>query len=106
MAALTTTAKTSDSFYDAIVFNKFREILGGRVRTMITGSAPISKEVLNFLKIAFCCQIKEGYGQTESAAAVSITFTHDPEVGHVGAPFPSCEIKLVDVPDMNYTSND
>jgi long-chain acyl-CoA synthetase len=60
--ALTTSAKTSDSFYDAIVFIKFREILGGRVRTMITGSAPISKDVLNFLKIAFCCQIKEGYG--------------------------------------------
>jgi len=32
------------------------------VRTLITGSAPISKEVLNFLKIAFCCQIHEGYG--------------------------------------------
>jgi hypothetical protein len=29
---------------------------------MITGSAPIAKEVLNFLKIAFCVQIKEGYG--------------------------------------------
>lgn len=73
---------------------------------MITGSAPISKEVLNFLKVAFCCQIKEGYGQTESAAAVAITFTNDPEAGHVGSPFPGNEIKLVDVPDMNYTSDD
>jgi long-chain acyl-CoA synthetase len=106
LEALTTSAKTSDSFYDAIVFSKFREILGGRVRTMITGSAPISKDVLNFLKIAFCCQIKEGYGQTESAAGVSITWTMDPESGHVGSPFPGNEIKLVDVPDMNYTSDD
>jgi long-chain acyl-CoA synthetase len=73
---------------------------------MITGSAPISLEVLNFLKIAFCCQIKEGYGQTESAAAVSITWEKDPEAGHVGSPFPAVEIKLVDVPDMNYTSED
>jgi len=88
------------------VFNKFRDILGGRVRTMITGSAPISKEVLNFLKIAFCCQIKEGYGQTESAAAVAITWTHDSESGTVGSPFPSTEVKLVDVPDMHYTSDD
>jgi long-chain acyl-CoA synthetase len=55
LAALEASAKTEDHFYDALVFNKFREILGGRVRTMITGSAPISKEVLNFLKIAFCC---------------------------------------------------
>ena len=73
---------------------------------MITGSAPISKDVLNFLKIAFCCQIKEGYGQTESAAAISITWKNDPEAGHVGAPFPGLEVKLVDVPDMNYLSTD
>lgn len=39
-----------------------RAALGGRVRFMMTGSAPISKEVLNFLKIAFCCPISEGYG--------------------------------------------
>lgn len=73
---------------------------------MITGSAPISKDVLAFLKIAFCCQIKEGYGQTESAAAVCVTWEHDPEVGTVGSPFTSCEVKLLDVPDMNYTSED
>ena len=62
LAVLNASAKTTDTFYDALVFNKFREILGGRVRTLITGSAPISKEVLNFLKVAFCCQIKEGFG--------------------------------------------
>lgn len=73
---------------------------------MITGSAPISKEVLSFLKIAFCCQIHEGYGQTECAAPASITWSQDKFSGHVGAPFPSCDIKLVDVPDMNYTSDD
>lgn len=55
LASLSNHAKTQDPFYDAIVFNKFRDILGGRVRAMITGSAPISKDVLNFLKIAFCC---------------------------------------------------
>ena len=106
LAALEESAKTSDTFYDALVFNKFKEILGGRVRTMITGSAPISKEVLNFLKIAFCCTIKEGYGQTESAAGVTLSWMNDPEVGHVGAPFPAAEVKLVDVPDMHYLSTD
>jgi long-chain acyl-CoA synthetase len=106
LASLESKAQTVDHFYDALVFNKFRDILGGRVRTMITGSAPISKEVLNFLKIAFCCQIKEGYGQTESAAGVTVSWTTDPETGHVGAPFPALDVKLVDVPDMNYTSED
>jgi long-chain acyl-CoA synthetase len=73
---------------------------------MITGSAPISKEVLDFLKIAFCCQILEGYGQTECGAPAAITWVKDPTSGHVGGPYPTLEIKLVDVPDMNYTSED
>jgi len=92
--------------YDRIVFNKFKETLGGRVRQMITGSAPISKDVLNFLKVCFCCQINEGYGQTECAASATLTWTLDPTSGHVGAPYPSLDIKLVDIPDMGYTSED
>jgi len=42
MAALNSSVKLQDSLYGALVFNKFREILGGRVCTMITGSVPIS----------------------------------------------------------------
>jgi len=49
-------------FYDRIVCNKFKAILGGNVRIMATGSAPISTDVLNFLKVAFCCPVLEGYG--------------------------------------------
>lgn len=55
--------------YDRLVFKKFRDILGGRVRIMITGSAPISKETMKFLKIAFSCEIYEAYGQTETTGA-------------------------------------
>lgn len=73
---------------------------------MVSGSAPISKEVLSFLRIAFCCPIHEGYGQTECCAPATLTWTKDPNVGHVGGPYPTLDIKLVDVPDMKYTSKD
>jgi long-chain acyl-CoA synthetase len=53
---------------------------------MITGSAPISGEVLNFLKICFCCPIVEGYGMTESSAASFLTIPQDKEAGMVGGP--------------------
>ena len=48
-------AQTTHSVYDPLIFNKFKAVLGGRVRILISGSAPISTEVLQFLKIAFCC---------------------------------------------------
>jgi len=45
------------SVYDTLVFNKLKALLGGEVRVMLTGSAPIDLEVLNFLKVCFCCSL-------------------------------------------------
>ena len=73
---------------------------------MATGSAPISTNVLNFLKVAFCCPILEGYGQTESTAASCVTLPHDSKSGNVGGPLPSIKVRLRDLPDMGYTSRD
>jgi len=89
-----------------LLFNKIKAKLGGRVRMIITGSAPIGADVLEFLRICFCCNVFEGYGQTEASAASTVTLTGDCTVGHVGPPVPSVEIKLVDVPEMNYHATD
>jgi len=43
--------------YDKIIFKKTKAILGGKVRLMITGSAPIAGDVLDFLKVCFCAPI-------------------------------------------------
>ena len=45
-----------------MVFKRLRNLLGGRIKLMITGSAPISADVLSFLKVVFSCPIREGYG--------------------------------------------
>jgi long-chain acyl-CoA synthetase len=108
-AKLSKLSKTGDPthmIYDRLVFNKFKEAVGGNVRFMITGSAPISKDVINFLKIAFCCPFYEGYGQTETAGGSCVTFSEDGESGHVGGVLPQHELKLVDVPEMDYLSTD
>lgn len=55
--------------YDRVIFSKLAQVLGGRVRIMVTGSAPLAKEVFNFFRVAFSSQLIEGYGMTESGGA-------------------------------------
>ena len=92
--------------WDSVVFSAIKSKLGGRVRVMVTGSAPISSDVMDFLRVCFSCQVYEGYGQTETAAASAVTQINDWTSGHVGAPVPCNEIKLVDIPEMDYFSTD
>ncbi|XP_030644198.1 long-chain-fatty-acid--CoA ligase 1a [Chanos chanos] len=91
-----------DSMWDKLIFSKVQASLGGRVRLMITGAAPVSPTVLTFLRAALGCQFYEGYGQTECTAGCSMTLPGDWTAGHVGPPLPCNSIKLVDVPEMNY----
>ncbi|CAL8305441.1 unnamed protein product [Boreogadus saida] len=91
-----------NSVWDRLVFHKVQESLGGRVRVLVTGAAPISPAVLTFLRAALGCQIFEGYGQTECAAACTFTMSGDANSGHVGAPLPCNIVKLEDVAEMNY----
>lgn len=73
---------------------------------MITGSAPISTDVLNFLKVCFRCPIHEGYGLSETQGATTATIASDPHAGHVGGPIQVCAIKLKDLPEMDYRLDD
>ncbi|XP_040904115.1 long-chain-fatty-acid--CoA ligase 1-like [Toxotes jaculatrix] len=91
-----------DTIWDRLIFRKVQASLGGRVRLMITGAAPISPAVLTFLRAAIGCQFYEGYGQTECTAGCTLTMPGDWSAGHVGAPLPCNSVKLVDVPEMNY----
>ena len=96
---------TMGSVWERLVFSKIQARLGGRVRFIGTGSSPISPEVFNFLRCAFP-EVHEGYGMTETCCMITMTDHEDPVIGHVGAPVFSCELKLVDVPEMGYTNAD
>ena len=73
-------------FFDAVVFDKIKEVLGGRVRIVLSGSAPISSEVLSFLKICFGCDILQGYGMTETSGGTVMTALGDTSSGSIGGP--------------------
>ncbi|KAM4750624.1 long-chain-fatty-acid--CoA ligase 1a isoform 2-T3 [Anableps anableps] len=91
-----------DSMWDKLIFKKVQVSLGGRVRLIITGAAPVSPTILTFLRAALGCQFYEGYGQTECTAGCTISMPGDWSAGHVGPPLPCNAVKLVDVAEMNY----
>ncbi|XP_060794987.1 long-chain-fatty-acid--CoA ligase 5 isoform X3 [Neoarius graeffei] len=96
----------NDSIWDKLLFHKVQESLGGSVRVMVTGAAPISPAVLSFLRACLGCQIFEAYGQTECTAGCTISLPGDWTAGHVGVPVPCNVVKLVDVEEMNYFMSD
>uniref|UniRef100_A0A452UBZ2 Arachidonate--CoA ligase n=1 Tax=Ursus maritimus TaxID=29073 RepID=A0A452UBZ2_URSMA len=95
----------NNSLWDRLIFHKIQSSLGGKVRLMVTGAAPVSATVLTFLRAALGCQFYEGYGQTECTAGCCVTMPGDWTAGHVGAPMPCNLIKLVDVEEMNYLAS-
>ncbi|TFK76601.1 acetyl-CoA synthetase-like protein [Pluteus cervinus] len=104
---LHTTGGVTHALWDRLVFRKIQAVLGGNLRLVSSGSAPISPDVMDFLKISFACEVTEGYGMTENCAACTKALPNDPtSSGTVGPPQPVNEIKLVDVPEMGYTAED
>ena len=61
---------------------------------------------MEFLQVVTGADVRQGYGMTETVCAGGFTSLGDGNVGHVGPPTPNCEIKLRDVPEMNYFSTD
>ena len=107
LANLRATGSVTHPIWDRIVFSNIAAKLGGRTRLMVTGSAPIADNVLQFLRICFSCHVVEGYGQTETTAAATLTrLGDDRSFGNVGTPLVCTLVKLVAVPEMGYTEND
>ena len=96
----------NDTIWDKLVFGKIQAKLGGHVRFLITGSAPLAPNVMNFLRCALGCHVVEGYGQTECGGGMTITLPGDPATGHVGPPLPGYQVKLVDVPEMGFFASE
>ena len=92
-------------FLDYLVLQEVRDTLGGRLRFMLCGSAPIEGYILNFLRCSLSVEIMEGYGQTEDVAGVLLSNTCDPITGHSGGPGYWDEVKLIDQPELGYTKN-
>uniref|UniRef100_A0A8C9SZH6 long-chain-fatty-acid--CoA ligase n=3 Tax=Scleropages formosus TaxID=113540 RepID=A0A8C9SZH6_SCLFO len=89
-----------------MLFKKVKALLGGNIRMMLSGGAPLSPNTQRFMNVCFCCPIGQGYGLTETCGAGTITEVADYSTGRVGAPLICCEVKLRDWAEGGYTTQD
>ncbi|KAA0200288.1 Long-chain-fatty-acid--CoA ligase [Fasciolopsis buskii] len=86
--------------WDLLFFRRIRNLLGGHIRVILCGGAPVSTDVLRFTRAAFSCPVLSAYGLTEACGTVCSGYFRDWTTGHVGALVPELTAKLVDVPEM------
>lgn len=76
----------------ALVFAKWREGIGGRLRYFVSGGAALSP-ALSYAFLSAGIPVLQGYGMTETCI-VSANRPDDNRVGSVGLPFPGIDIKI------------
>ena len=90
---------------NALLFRKFKDILGGKLKFLVVGSAPLSNEIQRFFKTVICQQTSLGYALTESSSCGMVSNRGD-EIGEVGIAAVGIVIKLESWKEGGYLVND
>ncbi|MFF2276068.1 AMP-dependent synthetase/ligase [Agromyces sp. NPDC058126] len=87
--------KLKFKLFDALVFSKLRDAMGGNVKYAVSGSAPLGPRLGHFYH-ALGITILEGYGLTETTAPASVNLPSKSKIGTVGPALPGNAIRLAD----------
>ncbi|CAL4105089.1 unnamed protein product, partial [Meganyctiphanes norvegica] len=93
-------------FCNWFVFRKIRALLGGKIRLVATGGAPLCSDTHDFIRCALGAPVLQGYGLTETCGCTSLMDLHDLSTGRVGAPLTICDVKLINWDEGNYRITD
>ncbi|MCW2789905.1 MAG: long-chain fatty acid--CoA ligase [Aeromicrobium sp.] len=81
--------------FDKLVYGKLRAALGGHAEWAISGGAPLGDRLAHFYR-GIGVTVLEGYGLTETTAALCVNTPDDQRVGTVGKPLPGTEVRVAD----------
>ncbi|HET7619302.1 MAG TPA: long-chain fatty acid--CoA ligase [Vicinamibacterales bacterium] len=88
-------ARMQSSLADRLVFRTIREGVGGRIRYLVSGSAPLRVDVGEFFA-GIGLPILEGYGLTETAPILAVNPPEAPRVGTVGRAIAEVELRIAE----------
>ena len=80
---------------DRLVFCKWRAVFGGRIKYLLSGGAALKAEITNLFAAAGIT-VLQGYGLTETSAAIAFNRGSYNRAGTVGVPVPGVEIAIAE----------
>ncbi|KAH8399352.1 hypothetical protein KR215_008220 [Drosophila sulfurigaster] len=87
---------------DKLVFKKVAKLMGGKVRIIMSGGAPLSSDTHEQIKTCLCVDLIQGYGLTETTSGATVMDSRDMTYGRTGGPLTVCDIRLVNWEEGNY----
>jgi len=87
--------RVKHAVFDKLVYGKLRAALGGECHAAISGGAPLGERLGHFYR-GVGLSIYEGYGLTETSAAITVNRLNDLKVGSVGRLVPGNSMRIAD----------
>ncbi|WP_290512084.1 long-chain fatty acid--CoA ligase [Aeromicrobium sp.] len=87
--------------FDRLVYGKLRAALGGHADWAMSGGAPLGDRLAHFYR-GIGVTVLEGYGLTETSAALTVNTPDEQRIGTVGRPLPGTEVRVAPDGELSF----